>query len=317
MAASTEHASAAAVTHLTWVVGAGGLLGSHLVRALPGRGLLFEASPIPWGAGAEAVLADNATRLLHQARELRAPWRVLWCAGSGVTGATRYQLDPELRALEATLEALSGAEGGSVFLASSVGGIYAGNPAPPFDEFSDPQPLAEYGWAKLEAEQMAARWSAETGAPVLLGRITNLFGPGQDLAKPQGLISQICLNHVTRRPSSIWVNLDTLRDYVFVPDCADLILDAMDRLDVEGGVVVKLLGSGEPRSISAVLGEIRKVVGRKPDVLIGTSPNARFQVRDLSVRSVVWPDLDHRPMTPFGVGVAQTLAEMVTKVQNG
>lgn len=315
MAASTEHASAAAVMPLTWVVGAGGLLGSHLVRALPGRGLLFEASPIPWGAGAEVVLADNATRLLHQARELRAPWRVLWCAGSGVTGATRYQLDPELRALEATLEALSGAEGGSVFLASSVGGIYAGNPAPPFDEFSDPQPLAEYGWAKLEAERMVTQWSAETGTPTLLGRITNLYGPGQNLDKAQGLISQLCLNHVTRRPSSIWVNLDTLRDYVFVPDCADMILDAMDRLAVSDGTVIKILGSGEPRSISSVLGEIRRVAGRKPDVLIGSSPNARFQVRDLSVRSVVWPELGHRQLTPFGVGVAKTFAEMMALVQ--
>ena len=55
--------------------------------------------------------------------------------------------------------------------------------------------------------------------PVLIGRIANLYGPGQNLAKAQGLVSQLCAAQLERARSSIWVSLDTLRDYLFAPDC--------------------------------------------------------------------------------------------------
>lgn len=35
----------------------------------------------------------------------------------------------------------------------------------------------------------------------------------------------------------------------------------------------------------------------------GASPQARVQARDLSMRSVVWADLDERPLRPLPAGM--------------
>ncbi len=307
-----------ALTPLTWIVGAGGLLGRHVSAALQGRGEQFAAQRVPWAQPeqAHAILRADANRLVQQAKESGRPWRVLWCAGVGVTGATDESLNSEIEALGAALDELRPATPGAFFLASSVGGVYAGNPSPPYSEHSEPMPLAPYGRAKLRAERLVADWATAGGHSALMGRISNLYGPGQNLEKPQGLVSQLCANHVRRLPSSIWVNLDTIRDYIYVNDAADFILDAMDRLAADPGVVVKIVSRGQPMSISAVLGEIKRVFGRRVDVLIGSSPSSKFQVRDLSVLSQVWPDLDQRQFTPFAVGVQQTILDLQRRFES-
>lgn len=297
---------------LTWVVGAGGLLGRQIAgQWRDSCGPLFDAPRIPWGepAAAQRVLREVARELVARAGE--AGWQAIWCAGAGVTSTSADVLRDELAALRAALSGLeSGGTDGAVFLASSVGGVYAGNPSPPFTEDSPPAPLSPYGEAKLAAEGIVSDWAQATGIPALIGRISNLYGPGQNLAKPQGLISQICANYVRRRPTPIWVSLDTIRDYLYVTDCAAMVLDSMAMLRRDGGIVVKILASGQPITIGAVLGEVRRVLGRRPEVLLGGSPNSRFQVRDLSVASVRWPQIDQREITPLVVGIHNTITDL-------
>lgn len=302
---------------LTWVVGAGGLLGRQIAgQWRDARGPLFSGPRIPWSdpGTAQRVLRASAREVAARAGE--AGWQVIWCAGAGVMSTSADVLGDELAAMRAVLSGLEPGGGqGAVFLASSVGGIYAGNPSPPFTEESAPMPLSPYGEAKLAAEGIVAGWAQATGTPALIGRISNLYGPGQNLAKPQGLISQICANYVRRRPTPIWVSLDTIRDYLYVTDCAGMVLDAMARLRRQGGIVVKILASGQPITIAAVLGEVRRVLGRRPEVLLGGSPNSRFQVRDLSVASVRWPQIDQRETTPLVVGIHNTITDLRGSMQ--
>ena len=53
---------------------------------------------------------------------------------------------------------------------------------------------------------------------------------GQDLAKPQGLVSQLWAAHLHRRPTQIWMALDTIRAYLVAPDAAEMVVYAMHRL---------------------------------------------------------------------------------------
>ncbi|WP_121031088.1 NAD-dependent epimerase/dehydratase family protein [Terracoccus luteus] len=303
---------------LTWVVGGGGLLGGHVRAALPGRRTEFVGPVIPWSDPdrARAALEEGAAALLARADH----WQVLWCAGAGVTGTSQAQLDTELTMWGATLAALApGAARGSVAFASSAGGVYAGSSPSPFDESSPTRPLAPYGQAKLTAESMLAQWVQEHGGAAFVARIANLYGPGQDLTKQQGLVSQLCWAHLEGRPATIWVSLDTLRDYLYAPDCASLLLDASDRL-VEPGprgscgsggrTVTKVLASQRPLTIGAVIGELRRIFRSRPSVVLGASPTSRVQARDLSMVSRVWTDLDDRTLTTFPAGVAATLADL-------
>ena len=317
--------AASSVPPLTWVIGRGGLLGHSLEAAFEPELLWRSPEPIAWLAPRAGALD-----LRHQVGEfLRAagdrPWSVAWCAGAGVTGSSGQALQLELAALRETLDALASARRGSAgafFFASSAGGVYAGVGAPPYDESSPVRPLGAYGQAKLDAEALVAAWSHRTGTPSLIGRIANLYGPGQNLAKGQGLISQICRGHLTGQPLSIYVSLDTLRDYFFAPDCADLIVDGLARLRQEQptsrpGAVTKILASQRAITIGTVIGEMRRIFKRSPRIVLGASPISALQPRDLSLRSRVWPDLDRRTLTPLPAGVAATAADLQRKLQAG
>lgn len=319
---------------LTWVVGSGGLLGSHLVREHAARGLpMWSCGPIPWSSeDAPQVLHDHARAFVRAAGA--GPWQVLWSAGAGVTGASKESLDGELRVFEAALDGLSASSPspsassvssvpgqGAVFFASSAGGLYAGSVGAPFDETTPVNPLAPYGHAKLAAETRLQEWGAAAGVSVLCGRIANLYGPGQNLAKPQGLISQMLKAQLTAQPLSIYVSLDTLRDYIYTPDAAELVADAMDRLRTEqvaaGAPVAatKILASLRPVTIGEIIGEVRLISKRRPRIGLAASPVAAFQARNLSLRSVVWRELDHRPRTPLAVGIQRTAADLQLRWQ--
>jgi UDP-glucose 4-epimerase len=317
---------------LTWVIGRGGLLGQSVETAvgaskdhIGGSDLWRSEEAIPWtepNAGAPE-LGAQAEQFLRAAGD--RPWSVAWCAGAGVMGSSARALDLELGALRETLAALGTAPQGNrgvFFFASSAGGVYAGVGMPPYDESSPVRPLAPYGRAKLDAEALVTDWSHRTGTPSLIGRISNLYGPGQNLSKAQGLISQICRSHLTGQPLSIYVSLDTLRDYLFAPDCAGLIVTGLARLRCEQSataptVVTKILASQRAITIGAVLGEMRRIFKRSPRIVLGASSVASVQAKDLSLRSRVWPQIDRRSLTPFPAGVANTAADLLRRMQGG
>ncbi|TQM63884.1 NAD-dependent epimerase/dehydratase family protein [Humibacillus xanthopallidus] len=318
---------------LTWVVGAGGLLGQHVVAVLRGRAQVLDAPRVPWTEPDQAarVLADTARALLAAAGD--GPWQVVWCAGAGVTGSSAESFEAEHSLLVAALEGLHAvpaqAARGVFFLASSAGGVYAGAGAAPYDESSPTKPLAAYGWAKLRAEQTVTDW-ARGGTPVVIGRIANLYGPGQNLDKPQGLVSQLCAAYLERRPASIWVSLDTLRDYLYAPDCAQMVLDCLDRARSERApqhltstadsqeplVVVKILATQRAITVGAVIADLRRIFRRRPTIVLGASPVSALQSRDLSLRSRVWPELDQRTLTTFPAGVSATLQDLRERLQS-
>ncbi|MBC7559282.1 MAG: NAD-dependent epimerase/dehydratase family protein [Dermatophilaceae bacterium] len=318
---------------LTWVVGRGGLLGQSLEMVM-GETAVSESSrtpiwhppePITWSSS-----SAGAVELRHQAAQFLSaagdrPWTVAWCAGAGVMGTSAQALRLELEALRVTLDTLAAApraSEGAFFFSSSAGGVYAGVSAPPYDESSPVRPLADYGRAKLDGEAIVTAWSRRTGTPTLIGRIANLYGPGQNLGKAQGLISQICRTHLTGQPLSIYVSLDTLRDYLYAPDCARLIVAGLARLRQDQtatrlSVVTKVLASQRAITIGAVLGEMGRIFKRSPRIVLGASAVAAVQPKDLSLRSKVWPELDRRSLTPFPVGVANTAADLLRRLQTG
>lgn len=295
------------------VVGARGLLGSAIRRRAALRGTTTIAARVTWGDPGRSV--EDLAAAVDEVIECAAggPWSILWCAGAGVTASTEESLDLEISVLSTFVDDLVRRSTDelsrcTLFFASSAGGLYAGADDPPFTERKDVSPLAPYGRAKLRAETVFTR-VATAGSRVVLGRISNLYGPGQNLAKPQGLISQLCLAHHLARPIGIYVSLDTLRDYIFVDDCADLVLDLVDRA-ARGAPstqpVVKILAAQTSVTIAELIGTMRALNKRKPQAILAASPLGARQARDLRFRSVVWPELDERPSTPLPVGIAAT-----------
>lgn len=290
------------------VLGAGGLLGSAVRRAAPAETL---APRIAWGrVEAEAQLRGAVAGVAGP-----DPWALLWCAGGGVMHSAAGALDGELdaaRAVFAAIEALPTAsrEAGTVVLASSAGGVYAGASPAPFDEHSPTRALSAYGEAKLELEALGLA-AAACGVRVGIARIANLYGPGQRLDKGQGLVTALCLAALRTRPLTIYVPLDTVRDYLFVDDAARALQAFAARLAAEapGATAVKVLASGRAVTISGLLGEFRRLPVPSPAVILAARPASAVQVRDLRLRSRVWTEID-APTVPLGVGIARTFTDL-------
>lgn len=301
---------------LTLVVGAGGLLGKAVVAEARSRDLPLAAPSLPWhdpGATGE-TLRSTAERLTDERDELD----VLWCAGAGVVGTSREELATEVAVFTRFVDDLALRSAGRcatrLFLASSAGGLYAGSTAPPFTEDHEPRPLAPYGEAKLAMERAARAAAGRGGFSLLIGRFANLYGPGQRLDKEQGIVSQLCRAQLTKQPLSIFVSLDTSRDYVYVADAARMVHGGMELLAAAppGTVVTKILCSGVATTLAELVGTLHWVAKRRPPIVLGLSRNARFQPPDLRFRSTVWPELDRLARTPLPAGIHATLHDVAS-----
>ncbi|MCL2788518.1 MAG: SDR family NAD-dependent epimerase/dehydratase, partial [Micrococcales bacterium] len=122
------------------------------------------------------------------------------------------------------------------------------------------------------------------------------------------------------QPVSIYVSLDTRRDYLYVDDGAALVCDFVDRAVLEppgSPPIVKILASGQSVTIATLLGEFRRLTRQGLRVVVAPSAAARAQAHDLRFCSRQWPELDRRTMTPLPVAIAATLADIQRRVQRG
>lgn len=231
----------------------------------------------------DSVLREAADRFLAAAGD--GPWELVWCAGAGVVGAGAEMVDAETDALRSLLAAIGGRSSGrgSLFVASSAGGVYAGSSSPPFSEETRCVPMSPYGDAKLHQEQEAIDWARRTGNRAVIGRIANVYGPGQDLSKPQGLVSQVCLSLLLQRPLTLYVPLETARDYVYVDDCAAMVVRAIDdAAGTEGGATtVRLIATGTSVTVGQLLTLGRRVVKRHLPVVTAAPSRPVAHARDL------------------------------------
>jgi len=247
----------------TWVIGAGGLIGSAVMRS---EGLrAFESEPIPWGASDAAhVLGDELDRFVDWVGD--DEWGVVWAAGAGVMHTSQASLDAELAILQSfcshAADVLPRGRGG-LYLVSSAGGAYAGSRNPPFDSLSPPFPLNAYGRTKLAQEQVVADLLSPC-VPVTVGRVSNAYGPGQDLSKQQGLITQLGLCSLLNRPATIFAPLATLRDYIYVDDVARSVMAdvrRMARLSAPQSSL-RVVCSGRATTIAELIALVDRLTGR-------------------------------------------------------
>jgi UDP-glucose 4-epimerase len=247
-------------------------------------------------------------------------WSVFWCAGTGVVGTAAGALAEEARTWEEFLACL--AEGlaavpparrpsGSVFLASSAGGVYGESGAGPATEDSPCRPMSVYGRTKLRQEAALVDWAQpHPEVSTLIARISNLYGPGQKIGKSQGLVSHMsrCLIH--HLPVHIYVPLDTIRDYLFAEDAARAIVRWVDRLGREAcragepRRILKLCAAEEETTVAALIGVFRRIARRQMKVVAGVHPSQSEQPARLWLRSRCWTDEPRTARTSLLEGVA-------------
>ena len=297
---------------ITWVIGSGGLLGSALVRHLDST---FPASPVPWAEPerAAAHLEQETQRFASQLCE--SPWSIIWAAGAATTSSSPAETNAELESLRGLLTGIREhlpAHRGRFFLTSSAGGVYAGAVNPPFDRDTAARPLSAYGELKVAQESLASDMLADFAA-VTIGRVSNLYGPGQDLGKLQGLISRLALASVTRQPINIFVPLDTIRDYIYVDDAAKAILNLVRGASFArgDGCTIEVIASGQATTVGYLLQTMNHITKRNVPVAFGSHASSVAQSPDLRLQ----PSIQLRQLMPLPAGMKVVYQDIVKCMQ--
>ena len=268
------------VASSAWILGSGGLLGSALARRAADHGVdIFTGPPIPWSDPDERirVLADSAGQFAEVSGG--APLIVAWAAGIAGVSSDEATADSETRVLSELLDVLAPCwptGGGVFFLASSAGAVYAASPNAPFDSSSPTGANSPYGRAKLAQEQLLAD-ALPGNVRVVVGRLGNLYGPPAH--GRHGLISRLSAAALNRSALNLFVSMDTLRDYCWADDAAELIW--RDVLDSSRESGVRVIGSGQAVSISEVVSTVEAVTHRRVPLALGTDPESERQPIDL------------------------------------
>ena len=291
----------------TWVIGAGGLFGSALTRASDHA---FLGPQIPW-RDPDAALKTLQHTLSDFAQCAGDRWCIAWAAGHATTSSEQAEAGRELdlfRRFTSHLNDQAPHGRGVLLLTSSAGGIYAGSSEPPFTSNSEPSPLGTYGQLKLAQERSA--WEILTDIPVATIRLSNLYGPGQDLGKLQGVISRLALAAVTREPITMFVPLDTVRDYVFTDDAAvralhwaEMSLDRQESL-------TRVVGSGQPETLAHVITLMNNITRVRIPIASGVHESAHAQARDLRLSPDTDAVIERMPLTPMPVGMKRVFLDI-------
>jgi len=297
-------------------------MGSALSRVARALGDQVHASTgIPWSDtdAARDRLAQEARHFLGKVSRTNQPWGIAWVAGHATTSASEREVQQELSvfnhfigqlATESTR--LSPVSRGSFLFASSAGGVYSGSTNAPFSSLTEPVPAGLYGQMKL-SQEVAVSTRLSSLFNVTIVRIANIYGPGQNLEKVQGLISRLALSAITREPITIFVPMDTLRDFIFVDDAAAITYHWLT--DSSSSSQVKVVATGNPISLGQIVDMVQGVARRRIPIAAGTHPSAAFQASDLRLI----PDRDewtsHAPMMPLPAGIRRTYEDILERHQ--
>lgn len=287
----------------TFVIGAGGLLGSNVRAATNGTA---PRVPIRWHT--PALAGQDLRDLADHISARPTPSRVAWCAGAGFVGATADSLEDEHELFSTFLEHLAPSAVEAMFVASSAGGVYAANDGPALNEESPVAPKTPYGEWKLRQEATARAWAEAAQVTTVLGRIANLYGPGQNLMKMQGLTSHLVRAMLLRQPIPIFAPLDTRRDYIFGADAGRLISRLLDESAAasEPTVRTRIIASGRSVTIAELIGSLHTLRRQRvPAVFV------RNAMTDLQPRSLTFASLypDPLPRTPLAAGLGAVIRE--------
>ncbi|MFJ3111718.1 NAD-dependent epimerase/dehydratase family protein [Pseudomonas putida] len=126
-------------------------------------------------------------------------------------------------------------------------------------------PLTPYAMDKLASEQYLDFYRRQHGLEPVVFRFFNIFGPRQDPSSPySGVISIFCERAVQGLPITVFGDGEQTRDFLYVGDLVQVMVQALEQPQVEEGAVN--IGLNQATSLNQLLAAVEKVVGSLPAI---------------------------------------------------
>ena len=173
----------------------------------------------------------------------------------------RVNVGGTVAVFDAARQAADGAPIPVVYASSAA--VYGDNPAVPLAEDAAVQPLTAYCVDKLACEQYARIANRVHGVPVTGFRLFNIYGPRQHPSSPySGIISLFANRIANGEPITIFGDGELERDFVYVGDVIQYLMEAMAR--PAAGAPIFNVCTGQATSVNQLVKLLGELLGREP-----------------------------------------------------
>jgi UDP-glucose 4-epimerase len=210
------------------------------------------------------------------------------------------------------LEAAKKATNVRVVFASSGGTVYGILASVPANELHSTHPRCAYGVSKLAIEKYLGLYHALWGLDCVALRISNAYGPGQQVGRNFGAISTFAANAAAGEPITVFGDGSVIRDYLYIDDLVAAFVAAGNH---RGGPTVMNIGSGVGSSLNDIIAALRQIYTRvdvkyvpRRDLDVPTS------ILDVSLAKAT---LQWIPRTSFEAGVERTAKAFRSSIWRG
>jgi len=262
------------------VCGAGGFIGSHLVKRLKREGAWVRGVDIKRPEFSETAADEFLLLDLREEPNCRAavdapkggPFDEVYqlaadMGGMGFIHSAECEIMRNSALINIHMTHTAAAAGVKRYFFSSSACVYrdmrADEPELSEDEAYPALPDNEYGWEKLYAERAAMAYGRRTGMAVRIARFQNTYGPegtwrgGRE--KAPAALSRKIAEAEDGGTIEIWGDGSAMRAYTYIDDLLDGILLLMAS-DLEDGVNI---GRREYVSVNDLVRTIAAVAGKK------------------------------------------------------
>ena len=145
--------------------------------------------------------------------------------------------------------------------------------SPTFRGIGEDRPLdfhSPYGCSKGAADQYALDYARTFGLPIVVFRMSCIYGPHQCGNEDQGWVAHFLLRALRGEPITIYGDGGQVRDVLYAPDLVDAIRLAFTGMDRLRGRAFNI-GGGRENTVSLLefLDEIERLHGVRPDAAFG------------------------------------------------
>ncbi len=259
------------------VTGGAGFIGSNLVDALIARGYAVRVldnlstgkrSNLPSVDSVELIVGDvaDANTVRSAVQGCRAV--VHLAAVASVQASVDDPVGTHQSNLVGTLnlcEAMREAGIRRVLFASSAA-VYGNNgEGEPIKEETPKAPLTPYAADKLASEYYLDFYRRQHGLEPAIFRFFNIYGPRQDPSSPySGVISIFTERARHGLPIAVFGDGEQTRDFVYVGDLVEVLVQALESSEVQEGAVN--VGLNQATSLKQLLDAVGDVLGGLPEV---------------------------------------------------
>ena len=221
----------------------------------------------------------------------------------------RYDVDAHVGPTVTLLDVCVRCRVRQLIFASSGGTVYGIPSHLPIEETHPTAPISSYGIQKLTIENYMRLYNLIHGLGATVLRISNPYGPGQNIGRNQGIIATICSRITRGEGVDIWGDGEVVRDYIYIADVVDAMERAVLRAD---SFQIYNVGTGIGTSINEILGVFGAIghsgfavnyrKGRLVDIPVNILNTVKFENA-----------FDWKPKTSLRAGILMTLESYMEK----